>query len=75
MYVHVCTHTVQLSTTNIKLSVDVIRLSLCSSIQEHLGIAAVFQELSCKKKTRGEGEVNTIFCDLELIVKVNTDSR
>jgi hypothetical protein len=43
---------VQLSTTNIKLSVDVIRLSLCSSIQEHLGIAAVFQELSCKKKKK-----------------------
>jgi hypothetical protein len=63
---------VQLSTTDIKLSVDVIRLSLYSSIQEHSGTAAVFQELSCKKN-KGGGEVDVIFCDFELIVKVNTD--
>ena len=60
----------QLSTTNIKPSVDVIRLSLCSSIQEQQQYFRNFPV----KKTRGEGEVNVIFCDLELIVKVNTDS-
>jgi hypothetical protein len=50
---HVCTHIVQLSTTNIKLSVDVIRLSLCSNIQEQ---QQYFRNFPVKKnKGRGGG--------------------
>lgn len=53
-----------------KLSVDIIRLSLCISIQEQQQYLRNFPV----KNTRGEGEVDIILCGLELFMKVNTDS-